>query len=431
MKNNTFADFFFPLNPNFVEDDKSKIKRLEQELNKYKMDNERLTEKYENVQSENFALKIQLREYSLQNVTTKKSFPSFAEVAIKPLSDTNQSFSRTMPKSPPLKVKTSKPFVKLQPLLQSFPIPPVSQPKLSQQDSIHPEIVKNYAKPIKPKQELPSKNQSKNSKSIPLFAEKNSFQKKQNPKNSFNPLSAKSTNAYPNQNPGGSHSSIKKEFNRVYAKNESALPSSPRQSKTYPQKNQYLSKTETKTQNVIVYHDSNLAWSLPSTVEQAVKNIKTYGPHPIKEIKVTKNYTPRLEDTLNAIKSTNHSNSIVVLSVMTNNAKSHQSPYKSKSLLSEIVEHLKGEVSVKNIIVLESPPSCSFNIFPYNKAMFDLCQNTGIFFSRNLVKQVHLKADGLHILNQYKHLMIKSVAAAIKKVDPKSHYGFPRHWYNS
>lgn len=382
MKNNTLADFFFPLNPKFVEDDKSKIKRLEQELKKYKMDNERLTKKYENVQSENFALKVQLREYSLQNVTTKKSFPSFAEVAIKPLSDTNQSFSRTMPKSPPQKVKTSEPFVKL------HPIPPVSQSKLSQHyDSIHPEISQNYAKPMKPKQELPSNNQSKTSKSIPLFAEKNSFEKKQNPK--------KSSFTHPPYN--------------SYNKNNQSAPH----------------------QNVIIYHDSNLAWSQTSTIEQAVKNINTYRPHPINNVRVTKCYTPRLEDTLRAIRSTDHTNSIVILSVMTNNANAYQSVSHSTSLLKNVVDYLKNETYAQNIIVLESPPSRRFNIFPFNKAMFDLCHSMGVFFARNLLKQNHLKTDGLHILNHYKHLMIKSVAAAIKKVDPKQYYRFPNNWYIS
>ena len=381
MKTPTLADFLPPIKK-MVEDDKSKILRLERELEHSKRSNDRLSMRCDELQSENFALKLQLNEFhQLENKPTRPSFPSFAEV------------SKPIPKTPhfsnPTNLKIFSPKPKP---VQHFP--PKKQIKIQNpsqiQNNKHDRKVSNDK--IKPllTESLPVLT--------PIFSDK--------PSPSPPPkIAPPQKGDYPNVSGSRSFGPKKSFF-------------TPKQSKSEPQK-------------VIVYHDSNLAWSLPSTVEQAVKNINTYGPHPIKDIKLTKNYTPRLEDTLNAVKSTNHSNSVVIISVMTNNAKAYQSIYQSKSLLSKIVEHLKEEVSVKNIIVLESPPSHNFNIFPYNKAMFDLCQNIGVFFARNLVKRVHLKPDGLHILTQYKHLMIKSVAAAIKKIDPKSHYHFPTNWYNS
>lgn len=166
-------------------------------------------------------------------------------------------------------------------------------------------------------------------------------------------------------------------------------------------------------------------------LKKTVEDINTFRPHPIKNVKVSKVYTPRLEHTLNVLKSTDHSNAVVIISVMTNNAEAYQSVSHSQSILRNIVDTLKLETSSQNIIILKSPPSRNFNIFQYNKAMYDLCQSAGVFLARTLVKQIHIKPDGLHILDQYKHLMVKSIAAAIKKVDPKGHYGFPKNWYIS
>ena len=58
MKKNTLADFFLPPYPKGVDDDKNKIKRLEQEISRLKLHNDELTIKNKELKSENFALNV-------------------------------------------------------------------------------------------------------------------------------------------------------------------------------------------------------------------------------------------------------------------------------------------------------------------------------------------------------------------------------------
>ena len=150
--------------------------------------------------------------------------------------------------------------------------------------------------------------------------------------------------------------------------------------------------------------------------------MQTDQRHPIKEIKVEKFYTPRLEDVLPAVMQNNHSNAIVVIAVMTNNAKGKQPVLQSQSILSKVLNILKPQTPLENLIVLESPPSLNFDIFPYNYAMYQICKSSGICFAPNLLRPSDIKPDGLHILPRSKHLMVKSISAAIKKLDPHKYF---------
>ena len=108
---------------------------------------------------------------------------------------------------------------------------------------------------------------------------------------------------------------------------------------------------------------------------------------------------------------------------MTNNAKDQQPMSKCQSLLQKAVTILKTQTLAKNITFLESPPSLNFDIFPYNQMAFQLCQKLGLVFCLNLLARPHIKADGLHIKAPFKHLMLKSVAAAVVGKGPYSILG--------
>ena len=376
-----FQDFILPKNLNHVEDDKAKIKRLEHELGQIKQSNKRLNERCDNLQSENFALKIQLNEFNGQQ-TVDSFLPSFAQVLANSKMPTQTllkptKLSNGLTLNSPTKKATTPENKNIFPSF-STKVFQESEPPKKQMGSGQAKVPRS--KPLDTLNCVPSPSLSHTPKQNVTQSKKQNFQK---------PTSF--TNF------------------RHKAKTQNVLKSADSPKKS-PQK-------------VMIYHASNLEWSHPSTIEEAVKRIDTFGPHPIKDVKVEKIFTPRLEDTIREIKSRDHSNAVVLISVLTNNAKAHQNIYQTKALLQEALELLKKQISQENIIFLESPPSLKFYIHPYNLAMFHVCRSNGVFFAPNLLQPIHIKPDGLHILNQFKHLMVKSVSAAIKKVDPKKHYG--------
>ena len=380
-----FQDFILPRNLNHVEDDKAKIKRLEHELGQIKKSNERLNERCDNLQSENFALKIQLNEFNGKQ-TVDSFLPSFAQVLAKSKMPTQTflkptSFSSGNTLNSPKKATSP------------------------QNKNIFP----SFSKKVSQKSDPPKKQMGSGQSKVPL----------PKPLGTLNNVPSPSLLHTPKQD-------IPKSNKQKFQKQPSTT--NPR----YQKQTQYVQKPsdsqKKSPQKVIIYHASNLEWSHPSTIEEAVKKIDTFGPHPIKDVKVEKIYTPLLEDTIREIKSHDHTNAVVLISVLTNNAKAHQNIYQTKALLQEALDLLKKQVTPENIIFLESPPSLRFYIHPYNLAMFHVCRSNGVFFAPNLLKPIHIKPDGLHILNQFKDLMVKSVSAAIKKVDPKKYYGFCDAW---
>ena len=176
---------------------------------------------------------------------------------------------------------------------------------------------------------------------------------------------------------------------------------------------------------VVIYHASNLAWSTPDRIEDAVHKIITPKPHPISNVTVAMYKTPKLEDVLSEVTKRDHAQSIVLISVMTNNAKAKQSVAHTQYLLNKIFDELKTQVSPHNIIFLEAIPSLNFDIYPYNRATYHTCRASQIYFAPNLITRSHIKPDGLHILAPFKHLKVKSVATAIKKVNPYIYFNFP------
>ena len=98
------------------------------------------------------------------------------------------------------------------------------------------------------------------------------------------------------------------------------------------------------------------------------------------KIEVEKVYTARLEDTVKAIRSNDHTNAVVVISVLTNNAKANQNILRAKDLMQEALEQLKKQITPENIIVIESPPALRFNIFLTTQPCFMYAVHTAFFF---------------------------------------------------
>ena len=95
--------------------------------------------------------------------------------------------------------------------------------------------------------------------------------------------------------------------------------------------------------------------------------------------------------------------------------------------MKKIIDHLKGQTLPSNIVIMETPPSTKYPMYNFNKASYTLCKSEGIGFARTLVAEQHLWKDEYHIHNDHRHLLVKSVAAAILDMDPFGAYGRRRH----
>ena len=171
---------------------------------------------------------------------------------------------------------------------------------------------------------------------------------------------------------------------------------------------------------VRIYHDSNLRWSSPSQIKDTFKGLSLGNSD---NFNIELSYTPTLEQLVTAVERDDNTNATIVISTMTNNAKDHQSVSKCELKLKRVVGVLTQQTQAKNIIFLESPPSFRCDIFPYNNMAYNLCKSSGLMFSFNLLSYVHIKPDGLHIKRAFKHLMVKSVAAALAGREPFSIFG--------
>ena len=113
------------------------------------------------------------------------------------------------------------------------------------------------------------------------------------------------------------------------------------------------------------------------------------------------------------VKTRDHSDAIVVVSVLTNNAKRGQSLSYIRGYQEAIMWMLKQETNASNIVFLACPPATAFQTRIYNCYTQDLCDEEGIQFSNTLIKEENLCSDGYHLQFKYQHLMSKSVAAAV------------------
>ena len=129
------------------------------------------------------------------------------------------------------------------------------------------------------------------------------------------------------------------------------------------------------------------------------------------DIQFIRSYT--LEKTFEMVKTRDHSDAIVVVSVLTNNAKKGQSLSYIRGYQEAIIWMLKQETNASNIVFLACPPATAFQTRIYNCYIQDLCDEEAIRFSNTLIKEENLCSDGYHLQFKYQHLMSKSVAAAV------------------
>ena len=77
--------------------------------------------------------------------------------------------------------------------------------------------------------------------------------------------------------------------------------------------------------------------------------------------------------------------------------------------------------------MLESPPLLYEDIYPFAASSRELTWRKGIRFAPTLIGESHIKRwDGVHIIKGFHHLLAKSMACAILRLDPHYLYGHSR-----
>ena len=145
--------------------------------------------------------------------------------------------------------------------------------------------------------------------------------------------------------------------------------------------------------------------------------------------------TYHLRRTYEQMLTVDHTNAIVVINVGVNNVRwgkrtqwthhgiEDRHGQTHHGYMKKIVDLLKEQTHSSNIIILQSAPSTKYSMENYNKASQDLSQREEIIFAPTLVNEQHLWNDGYHIHDTHRHLLVKSVAAAIVGMNPFKAFG--------
>ena len=164
-------------------------------------------------------------------------------------------------------------------------------------------------------------------------------------------------------------------------------------------------------QKVVLYVDSNYQ----TTTTDLIKAIKMRHPNASStkfDIEFRRSYT--LKKTYEMVKNRDHADAIVIISVLTNDARNGKSLHYIHKLQEDIAWMLKAETSASNIIFVGCPPSTAFNTLSYNKETEKVCKQENVgFHPQNQVNKSHLATDGYHIMKGYQFLITKTIAAAI------------------
>ena len=203
------------------------------------------------------------------------------------------------------------------------------------------------------------------------------------------------------------------------------LPKSPKSISTnfIPQTSP-PSKAKTFSTPVHVYVDSNHS-ATPDLIIEVNRKLKELNrSNECYSIETHRTFT--LRKTLEEVRQRSHKDSIVIINIMTNDAKFGRDIYETQHILRKIIQKLKTETDSQNICVTESAPSTKFNIEPYNKASQLLCKRENVGFTSTLVAKSHIIRDGIHIQHNFRHLLVKTSAAAILGVDLFKTYGLKK-----
>ena len=442
MKNLQLGDFCLSKEKGMAQEVRmGDINRAQQETNQIRKQYDDLVSRHNDLQSEVFSLRLQIDELTrLIPHSTLSSLPSYAQVIKDKNSPVLTPLRKKVPISPVVKTRisnnvkfsastavrastpSSTPTLTAPPTGSTFPSPntnftqfPISsvasspfpfQPKSFPQppSSLLRQTINSNSKKSRATSDM------KTSTSIPIPGSSSI--------STPNPTPPPKINTFPLRTPSKTHSPPPPSFQEQTA----TVPSDVLRNSLPPSKWTSRQTNVPEKVPVQIYHDSNLAWSGPNAINDAIKRVFPKQSEE-KDFNVSMSLTPKLEDVLQAVTQTNHANSVVIIAVMTNNAKQCQPVERTHSILQRIVDSLKRQTSPENIIIIESPPSLQFDIYPYNRASYHLCCSSGVHFSLSQLETCHIKDDGLHIKNSYKHLMIKSVVAAIMKINPYIHFG--------
>ena len=175
------------------------------------------------------------------------------------------------------------------------------------------------------------------------------------------------------------------------------------------------------------------------TIDRELKQLrKTHGLEP-EDIQFEFYPTYHLGPTYRKILETNHQDAIVIICLGVNNVRwdkgtgwthygiKDQRGHVHHGYMKKIIDHLKGQTHPSNIVIMETPPSTKYSMYNFNKASYFLCKNEGIGFAHTLVAEQHLWRDEYHIRDDHRHLLVKSVAAAILAMEPFGAYGRRLH----
>ena len=146
-----------------------------------------------------------------------------------------------------------------------------------------------------------------------------------------------------------------------------------------------------------------------------------------------------LQPTLDKIINTTYNkNDHVIINILTNDARTTdyrppKSFNKISGLLNSIYDHLLRQLPPDNITLLESPPLLYEDIFPRAALSFQLAKRRGVRSLPTLIGEAHLlpwtargRRDGIHIRDECRHLMVKTIASAVVRQDPHQLFGLNR-----
>ena len=191
------------------------------------------------------------------------------------------------------------------------------------------------------------------------------------------------------------------------------LPDSTQENSSMPMPSTETSKPDLP-KKIVIYSDSNLN-KLPRNIIAKIKLIRRYSAEE-PSIEIIPTYT--MQKTHKVVQTNDHTDALVIIAIMTNNARRKEPVMSVYRYQEEIIAMLKTETGLQNIVFVACPPSTKFNTYAYNKSTEYLCMNEQVRFAPSLISKGNLNNNGYHVRFEYQHLMSQTVAAAIMNVDP-------------
>ena len=191
------------------------------------------------------------------------------------------------------------------------------------------------------------------------------------------------------------------------------LPDSTQENSPLPMPSTEKSKLDLP-KKIIIYADSNLN-KLPRYIIAKIKLIRKYSAEE-PSIEIIPTYT--MQKTHKVVQTNDHTDALVIIAIMTNNARRKEPVMSVYNYQEEIIAMLKTETGLQNIVFVACPPSTKFNTYAYNKSTEYLCMNEQVRFARSLISKGNLNNDGYHVRFEYQHLMSQTIAAVVMNVDP-------------